>query len=208
MDWSTIQAAIKSAVATALDLPDVGTYQPIVWEDTSASSAWHAPAQARVRLKLHEPDEIGTDGLYWEYDADEDKLLPVVAGPRTFFVSVKIRAHTQAPGSASEPVGVVAGKLRSRLKWPRVQAILDAAGLGLQIIRPTINASEPQDGRQVAMAIVDVVFNAVENDTDTAAEGGYFQKVALGGATDTDLEDIPTKIVGVDIPPPGEDPPP
>jgi hypothetical protein len=208
VDWSTIQAAIKSAIATALALPDVGAYQPIVWEDSSASSTWHAPAQARVRLKLHEPTQVGQDGLYHTYDSDADTLLPVVAGDRTFFVSVKIRSHSQVPGGASEPVGVVAGKLRSRLQWPRVRALLDAAGVSVRTVRPTINASEPEDGRQVAMAIVDVVFNAVENDTDEGAEGGYFTKVALGGKAATDLSDIAEKLVGVGIPPPGEDPDP
>lgn len=208
MDWATIQEAIKTAIATALDLPDVGAYQPIVWEDTSAAGTWHAPAQARVRLKLHEPTQVGQDGLYFDYDEDEDKLFPVVAGDRTFFVSVKIRAHTQVPGSASEPVGVVAGKLRSRLQWPRVRALLDAAGVAVRTARPTINASEPQDGRQVAVAIVDLVFNAVENDTDTDAEGGYFTKVALKGKAGTDLSSVAEKILGVDNPPPGTDPDP
>lgn len=208
MDWSTIQGAIKTAIATALALPDAGAYQPIVWEDTSASSAWHKPGQERVRLKLHEPTQVGQDGVYFDHDPDADTLLPVVAGDRTFFVSVKIRSHSQVPGASSEPVGVVAGKLRSRLQWPRVRALLDAVGLAVRVVRPTINASEPQDGRQVAMAIVDVVFNAVENDTDTEADGGYFTKVALGGKAATDLSDIAEKIVGVGVPPPGEDPAP
>lgn len=186
----------------------MGAYQPIVWEDTAASSAWHKPGQERIRLKLHEPTQVGQDGVYYTYDADNDVALPVVAGDRTFFVSVKIRAHTQVPGAASEPVGVVAGKLRARLQWPRVRALLDAAGVAVRVVRPTINASEPSDGRQVAMAILDIVFNGVENDTDTSAEGGYFTKVALRGRAATDLSSIAEKIVGVDNPPPGTDPDP
>lgn len=204
MDIAAIQAAIRSAIGTALTLPDVGNYKPIVWEDTNASSSWNAPASPRVRLKMHEPQGIGQDAVAYKFT--DPKLLPIVTGPRQFMVTVRIAAETQTPGA--EPVGYTAMRLRSRLRWPRVAKILADADVAVALIRPTINASVTLDGRQTAMALVDLIFQTAENDTDTSAEGGYFTQVALGGKTATDLSDIAEKIVGVDSPPPGTDPPP
>jgi hypothetical protein len=153
---------------------------------------------------MHEPKGLGQDALAFDYDADNDKLLPVVTGPRQFFVTVRMTAETQTPGA--EPVGYTAEKLRTRLLWPRISRILSAADVAIQVIRETINAPVVLDGRQTAVALVDIVFNAAQNETDSDDEGGYFTKVALGGAVDTDLEDVAEKVVGVGIPPPGEDP--
>lgn len=194
MDWAVIQEAIRQAVATALELPDVGPYQPVVWENTSAGGTWNAPGAPRVRLRLYDPANVGQDAVFWTYDAGADKLLPTVSGSRSAMVSARITAETARPGA--EPVGRTAGRLRAGLRWPRVRKILEAAEVSIASIRPTIEATSPLDQRATPTAVVDLVLNLAERATDTYDSGGYFTRVRLGGAPGTDLEDIPETEIG------------
>ena len=186
------------AVGTALSLPDVGNYQPVVWGDSADGGTFGRPNEPRVSLtSLTEPAPLGQDEIAHDYDADSDALYPVVRGPRVFVVSVHIEAETQVPGA--EPITLWASRLRARLRFPRVTAALHAAGVTVSEIRQAVQASYNADGRRVGVAVVDLVCHSPENDTDRSESGDYFNTVRVSGAPDTDLADIPETDIG---PPP------
>lgn len=196
MDLAPLQETLRTVVRDALSLTDVAAYEGSTWGDSAAGGTFSRPGQPRVRLIFRLLPALGQDEVHYDYDAGEDKLLPVVCGPRQLWVSVRIESQAQTPGGDAM---YYAARLASRLRWPRLAALLDAGGLAVAEIRDPVNQSYVQDGRQLSLAVLDLVCHTAENDTDQSAGGEYFNKVKASGDPDTDLEIIPESTIG---PPP------
>lgn len=180
----TIRPAIKAWVES--QLPNAS----VVWEN-EAEAAGFQP-QTVVRLNTLTSGAVGIDELRWTHDAGEPDpaidFTPTVSGNREFTLSILVSNRDQR---ATLDAHWHLEKLRTSLQKPTVRDALRVAGLSLQRYQPIQPLNEERKGRVESKASMDVIFNAVVNDTDTAEAGSYVEKAGITGTLyDLDGEDV------------------
>lgn len=139
---------------------------------------------------------VGVDATAWNYAANADPLAemtPSAEGARELVVQVSVEVTTdQRPGYNA---AALAEQARTRIRWPRALAMLEASGLALATVGPATQADYPADGRLVSRSLFEVRFNAVASEADAAGATSY---IATVGATGTvrapDGTDVPSTL--------------
>jgi hypothetical protein len=197
MDYDAIKEAIRVAVRDAIGLSDTNASgrasSAVLWSKTREAGGFR-PA-VRVDLILRSPVGLGRDETRHEYDADTDENTATQCGLRMLNVSIRIQSYDHT--GATEAVGTLAGRLRTRLYRESILVALAAADVALHEIRPTVEQDYTEDDREVSLAIVDVVFSAPENDVDdNATASDYIAGVTLSTENETDGD--PDLLLGED----------
>jgi len=169
MDWAAIRAAIRTAVVSATGLAASRVY----WGDTKEEAAMRLSPS--IKLKLRSPQDVGWDETRYEFDEEEDKLVPVRCGQRRFVVTISVEAQDQTDGR--ESVGALSSTLRTRLQRASVRAALRTSGVALSDVLTTQEHDYSAEDRRISVGITDVVFLAAENDVDTSDPGDYIATV-------------------------------
>lgn len=199
MAWSTVQEAVRDAIAGALELPDYtgGRGTPVSrveWENRSSHQSYQR-AGAWASLRLGNVVAKGHDETRYEVITGATPALtrkvPTVGGYRLFTVTVRIGNDSQEP--ADSAVSTLAGKLRTRIRRADIRAILQAGNVAIVRIEPTIEADYlDADGRMVSQSFTDIRFATTEQDTDSDSDGDFIATAAgegtlTDGATERDL---------------------
>lgn len=171
MDLATIKEAIRTAVANATGLDIVR----VQWVGTPESGQWRPwPC---VDLVFRRPVKLGWDNhirTFVPTDPEDPEgagvLTRTIAGPRTFTVEIRVETDNQDGGA--EAMTYVT-RLQTRLQRPAIGGSLSAAGVNVATIADGVDADITVDDRVVSLSVLDVVFNAVENDVDTTEVGDY-----------------------------------
>jgi hypothetical protein len=93
-------------------------------------------------------------------------------------VSVEVTTD-QRPGYNA---AALTERARTRVRWPRALAMLEAAGLALATVGPATQADYPADGRLVSRSLFEVRFNALAVEADDAGRTSYIATVELDAA--------------------------
>lgn len=139
---------------------------------------------------------VGTDGTEYVYAADADPLAemtPTTSGNRELVVQVSVEVTTdQRPGYNA---AALTERARTRIRWPRALAMLEAVGLALATVGPATQADYPADGRMVARSLFEVRFNAVASEADVDGRTSYIATVELDAAVERpDGTDLPATL--------------
>lgn len=201
MSWSTVQEAVRQAVAYAAKLPDfVGadgsTYPSVEWAGRELASTFDDDG-VTIELQMGSVQGQGRDETRYSYDSGLDQSVPTQTGNRQFTVSCMIRTLSQNPDESAQ---AIAGLLRTRIRNEGSLAKLKAGNVGFVQILASLEVDFPNmDGRMESAAIVDLRLNTTESDTDELASGGYIgtvgYEVDVGAIDDnetvvTDLEEV------------------
>ena len=179
MIFAAIREALRLAVVSALDVPDTDVY----WKGTNAANSWHSwdPAAGRppvrVELRLQLVQASGIDEVRQHYDSGSGMRTEELCGNRELTVSVRIESESQADGE--DAVGQLASYLRTRLRRPTILAALQAAGLGLADILPTVTADYVDQDRDLSVSVTDLLVLAAESDKAAPTGTGWIEKVAV-----------------------------
>ena len=120
---------------------------------------------------------VGIDATTYDYAADADPLLemtPIVSGNRVLVVQLDIEVHDQSRGVNA---GAIASHARTRLRFPSVLAMLEAVGLAVVGAEQVVVTDYELDGHMVSRRSVDLRFNGVDSETDTAGRAPYIATV-------------------------------
>lgn len=166
-----MRSAIRAAVVSATGLAASRVY----WGDTKEECAMRLSPS--VKLKLRSPQDVGWDEVRYEFDEEEDKLVPMQCGQRRFVVTVSVEAQDQTDGR--EAVGALSSTLRTRLQRPSVREALRTSGIALSDVLTTQEHDYSAEDRRVSVGVTDVVFLAAENDVDTSDPGDYISNAEL-----------------------------
>lgn len=113
-------------------------------------------------------------------------------GQRNFTWSIKLESQTQLPGAT---VRVLADRVRVRLFRPSVLAILNAAGMSVADILATNESDYLIGGRSASWANIDLLMNAVENDTDdTVGTGDWIGDAQISGTVHDGSTSVPVTL--------------
>jgi hypothetical protein len=205
MGWGEVREAVRLAIAKAMRLDDEtdqlgNEYRHVEWENRA--SAQRMVESTFVDLRFSGPTAIGTDEIRYDYDSENDINVAEYGGFRIFGVQVLAQSDSQEPDA--DAVGVMAGRLRTRIRRPDVLEILQAAGVAFVRADPSFDVSyENAEGRAMSASSTDLTFSTVEYDRDEEEDSGYVSNAELDGTIsngDTDIE-IPV-IVGEITPEP------
>jgi hypothetical protein len=179
------------AVALALQLEDATDLagdegHRVEWE--SRSSAMRMVGSTFADLRFMSPNGAGaTDEIRYEMNVAETALVPTYGGPRMFNVQVLCSSDSQEPDADS--VGLMGGRLRTRMRRPNVLALLQDAGVALVSIGPTFDVSySNQEGRDFSASSTEVRFACVESDTDATDDAGWIAALEAEGTLESDFE--------------------
>lgn len=167
MDFPAIKAGLRTAVEYALGI-ETETRQ-VAWHGEPRAQVW--ASHPHVTLELLTVRALGVDEDRLHYDPVTGRNEVEHAGPRLIEVRVRIETDDQI---AAEAIGSLAARLRARMRsgYGRSYAALQAAGLGVAEIAPTVSADFTQDGRRWSASITDLTLCAAESDLETVAETG------------------------------------
>src|SRR5687768_850549 len=171
MNWPTLQAAIKTAMVSALGVDAT----QVRWSNEANAATWGA--FPTIRLALKNPRAVGIDQISYSYDADADEYQPTHEGNREFTIQVRLESDSQSPGA--DAVGYLASRMRTRIRWQSIQTALSDAGLAVSLCGPTQQIDYRSDGRMMSASITELVLLATESDRDTLSTGDYFETIAV-----------------------------
>lgn len=151
----------------------------MAWEGAAdAAALWVNLDSATITLTLRTIGDHGVDQVERTHNDATDALDVAIKGQRRLIVSVRIASARQVPGANAQHY---ASLLRTRLQRDSVLEALDAAGLGLTEVMPTIEGDITRNDRRVSIAITDVLFSCAEYDTDAGASGSHVKNVEVTG---------------------------
>lgn len=169
MQFQTYSTALQSWVET--QLPGVTA------QFKNQRGGWQSKTRARLRLKSSR--DLGVDELRHVQDvslpAGAD-LVPTVSGLRLLTLSITLQTRDQSPDATAR---WHLEKLRTSLRKPSVKAALLAAGLAFTTAESVVPLDRWVDERIESQAAMDVHFNAVVNERDTAEAGSFVEKVGI-----------------------------
>lgn len=184
--WSEAQEAIRVAIATAIAVPDrvgadsVTVIREVDWEDRADAGQRWFEGGVRVDLSLGPVRVVGWDETHYNVDEDAETNTTVSIGYRVFAVTVKIVSDSQEPGSAS--VGELAGRVRLRLRAPRIRAIYQEENVALVSVNDTFPARRLDiNGRMQSVSVQDIYFSTYEVWEDIESNAGWIDSVAGDG---------------------------
>ena len=179
------------AVAKAIVLEDVTDLagdpgHRVEWE--SRSSAQRMVGSTFADLRFSSPNGSGaTDEIRYEMNVGLTALVPTYGGPRMFNVQVLCGSDSQEPDADS--VGLMGGRLRTRMRRPDVLALLRAEGVALVSIGPTFDVSfTNQEGRDMSASSTEIRFACVESDTDATDDAGWIAALESEGTFESNFE--------------------
>lgn len=196
MTWATTKEAVRLSVAAALRLEDytgadgvAGSVHKVEWVNKQQAVRYLENDSAWVDLQLNSPVAQGTDEIRYEFveglNAAASRLIPTYCGRRLFSVSVMIGVLSQEDDE--EAVGTLGGLLRTRLRRAEILGILQAAGVALRSIGPTIPADyQNEDGHWVSNSVTEIFLACTESDTDPDEAGDFISSTddCVGTLTD------------------------
>lgn len=183
MGWKETREAVRLAIAKALKLEDEtdqlgGDLHVVEWENRAGDARMVGATFADLRFSG--PVAIGTDEIRYSYDCLYDRLTPEYGGFRVFGVQVLCQSDSQEPDE--DAVGVMGGRLRTRLRRLEILDILKAAGVSLIRISPSIDVSYTnQEGRAMSASSTDLSFGCLEVDRDEDESVPYIECVSADG---------------------------
>lgn len=140
---------------------------------------WQSKTRARLRFKNSR--DLGVDELRHLQDTGRPAgadLVPTVSGLRLLTLSILLQTRDQSPDATAR---WHLEKLRTSLRKPSVKAGLRAAGLAFTTAESVVPLDRWVDDRVESQASMDVHFNAVVNERDTAEAGSFVNKANITG---------------------------
>lgn len=138
---------------------------------------------------------VGTDSAHYDYAENEDPLLemtPTVTGNRVVVVQLDVEVHDQTRGANA---GAVASRVAARMRWPSVHAQLEAVGLAFVRAESVVVTDYELDGHFVSRRTVDLRFNGIDAETDSAGGASYIATVtATAAVTDPAGDEVAASI--------------
>jgi hypothetical protein len=174
MNWDAIRNALKLAVQQQSGLTAPGAVE---WKDQSSSAGWRGPAVANMS---HTGERtIGCDEVRGTFNPGTQQKDILRCGNRQFDFTVRFEIED---ASNTAIAAGYASKLRTRLFRPYVGEQLRAAGISIVDVKPTVAFDFKQQDRMLSVAVVEITFNAAENDTDDSpGAGNWIQSVSAQG---------------------------
>ncbi len=182
---------MRLAVAAATNLTDQtglrGTPVPRVeWQNRAKAS--RIVSGAWGELRFYAPAGLGIDETRYEMNEAETALVPTYCGLRTFNVQVLLQASSQEP--TADAVGVLAGRLRTRIRRAEILAVLQAAGVSMIGVGPTLEVDYTDaNGREVSASSTEMYFSCVESDTDEEYDAGWIDNLEADGTLEPSFDD-------------------
>ncbi len=181
MDFATIQANLVTAVQTALG--DVSA--DVTWVDRT--NGWRSTAN--VKLQVIAFKSIGRGERRYA-DSGVDDLQERIYGPRRF--TVQFMCETQDQDLAASALAN-AETIAARFESSDVDALLDAAGLGVAQISEVRQVNRPDGHDRVrSVAVFDIRFNAHTSITGPIVE--RLRAVEISGTVENGPDTGPTVI--------------
>lgn len=136
---------------------------------------------------------VGLDATEWAFASNADPLkemTPSVGGPRTCTLQFAVESFA---GWTKADVAI--NRARSLFRGPTALDALAAVGLALATVGPTTRAPYPDQDRMVARSLFEVVFNAVDMQTDTDGQTSYIATADVTGSVSSpDGTSVPASI--------------
>lgn len=194
LDWVSRKAAIKSAIASALQLNTTTATQlangsfahtnEVEWENHRTGFRMTGSVWVDLRLGavvVVDDDEVRRN-TYGDTTVEGTRLLNTYGGRRRFTVTVMVSTDNQEQRDA---VGTISAKLRTRIWREDIQAILEAERIGTIRVLSTVNADYAGDGVMYSSAITDIQFSTVEFEgpdvDDVTLTGDFIARVEVIG---------------------------
>lgn len=189
MDWSAPLEAIRQAIAKAALLPDIAVpsspragaqLRPVEWRNRRGGN--RVTKGQYINLMLFGIIGVGRDETRYDYldenpsDPTQDALRPVQMGNRIVRIQLSCKSDSQEP---EKTAGMLAERIRSRIRLPEVKAILAAQDVGYSHIEwSTTDDYIDADERAMSEAMVEIVFlKAVSERASDDASMDYFDRV-------------------------------
>lgn len=173
MRWDLIRPVLKSVVESTTGLTAAGA---VAWKGSKNEGGFRP--QVVANLSIGPVSGVGNDEERASYDAGTNTRTVTRCGQRTFTMTVRI--ETQDQGDASIAM-VYADRLRVRMMRDSIASQLLAVGVAWADMHPTQTLEGVKvQGRTLSVAIVEVVFNGVENDVDdTAGASDWIESASI-----------------------------
>lgn len=145
--------------------------------------------KARARLQFISSRDLGTDELRWATDVGEpagSDHIPTVNGNRLLTLSILMQTRDQRHDKTAR---YYLEQLRTSLRKPSVKTALYAAGLAYATSETIQNLDRWVDDRWESQAQMDIHFNAVAIDRDTAEGASYVDTVIHSATIETPAGD-------------------
>lgn len=190
---------MRLAIAKAIVLEDAtdlagDTGRLVEWENRSTASRMTGTTTADLRFLS--PSGIGMDETRYDLNVAETQLVPTYGGQRLFSVQVLCQSDSQEPDADS--VGLMGGRLRTRMRRADVLALLQAGGVAFVGVSPTFDISfQNQEGRMMSASSTEIRFACIETDTDATDDAGWIANLESEGTLSTafDATDIVVDVV-------------
>lgn len=171
LDFGTVKAAIALILAATSELPE-----PVQQSD----GAWlmkDSATQAEVSYRFLSIADVGESDNHTEYDPDLEipgdthpgdlgGIINTVSQNITIVVQVNVECEFQDIDSTAHKI---AQRIRRRMNLPTTYAAFGEIGLGLQGVTAIQDTgyNDPSNGHAVSRCSFDLIFNAVDGDTET-----------------------------------------
>lgn len=165
MNWATIRTTLADVVETVTGIDDA----QISWKGTTGNATWSRYPQ--VEMSVRSIIGVGRDEERHDSEAG-DPIGPdtvTISGVRQLVWTVRIESQNAADTAIANNY---ADRLRTRLKRQSVRDTLNAAGLAVSFIQPAQQVDFKSQDRWSSVEVIDVMLNAVENDTDDTTDAG------------------------------------
>lgn len=189
MNLAEIETALRSIAATVTGV----TSALCVFENAPRPMS---PNGVTVLLSWVSRTGIGVDSTSWEYASASDPLdemTPTTKGAREAVVQIAVEVI--ADQRAGHNAAAIVETARTRIRWPRVLAALEAVDLALATVGPATQADYTADGRLVSRSLFEVRLNGLSTATDTEGRTSYIATVeAVAAITAPDGTTLPDPI--------------
>jgi len=182
MSWATIKEAVRTAIAAAAGVIDTtgaddgATTQHTAWANQRQANRFLAEAAPRwIDLTASGVRGVGQDEVRYDVveglTPDLTTVTPSYCGYRVFNVTVHVGGASQ---DDTEDAFYLAGRIRTRIRRADVLAVLQAAGVALVDVGPSLEVDYRDiNGRMQSAAFVELRFAFTEYDTDTVDASGH-----------------------------------
>lgn len=179
MSWSDVREAVRLAIAEATQLEDVAglrntTTRRVEWRNRATASRMVSGAWAELRF--YSPVAMGVDETRYSFETNPDRLVPNYGGPRQFNVQVLLQADNQEPDA--DAVGILAGRLRTRLRRREILDALLEAGVAFVRMGPSIEVDYTDiNGREISASTTEMTFACAEIDVDESEDASWIAEL-------------------------------